>query len=249
MKKTIVILLALLIPLSFTACGSSGNTLTMATDALFPPYEFYEGESIIGIDADIARLIAGKLGMELEIMDMDFEAIVGAVQTGKADMGMAGMAVTEDRLQNVNFSTSYATGIQVVIVRDDGPVQSLDDLFETGGFTVGVLTNTTGDIYTTWDLEDEGLATVERYMKSTDVLLALIAGKVDCMVIDDEPAKAYVADNPGLKILDTVYATEDYAICVAKKNTGLLDKINAALDELIADGSVQAVIDKYIKVD
>jgi len=256
MKKLFIALLLLctaLIILAACGSGKSDNTLVMATNAAFPPYEFYEGEEgvgkIVGIDAEIAALIAQKLGMTLEIMDIEFDSIIAAVQTGKADMGMAGMTVTDERKQSVNFSTSYATGVQVVIVSENGPIQSVDDLFDVGGFTIGVQTSTTGDLYTTWDLEEEGLAKIERYNKGADAVLALTTGKVDCVVIDREPAKAFVAGNVGLKILDTEYAVEEYAICVAKNNTDLLKKIDTALNELIADGSVQRIIDKYIQAE
>ncbi|MCL1816143.1 MAG: transporter substrate-binding domain-containing protein [Clostridiales bacterium] len=224
------------------------QALIMATNATFPPYEFHEGGKIIGIDAEIAALIAQKLGMKLDIMDIEFDSIIAAVQTGKADMGMAGMTVTEDRLKSVSFSTSYATGVQVIIVQEDSPIQTVDDIF-AGDYTVGVQTSTTGDIYISDDLEDAGTGKVERYNKGTDAVLALSTGKVDCVVIDNEPAKAFVAANSGLKILGTEYVSEDYAICMAKKNTALLQKVDNALKELIADGSVQAIIDKYIQAE
>ena len=255
MKKLIIALLVLALLLALAACGSKGggNTLTMATNATFPPYEYYEGEEgvgkIVGIDAEIAELIAKKLGMTLEIMDIEFDSIITAVQTGKADLGMAGMTVTDVRLKSVNFSISYATGVQVVIVREDGPIQNVDDLFDVGGFIIGVQTSTTGDIYTSEDLEENGLAKIDRYNKGADAVLALTTGKVDCVVIDREPAKSFVAANSGLKILDTEYVVEEYAICIAKDNTDLLEKVNAALVELIADGSVQKVIDKYISTE
>ncbi|MCL1975440.1 MAG: transporter substrate-binding domain-containing protein [Firmicutes bacterium] len=252
MKKLVNILLICLSIITFSSCSGAknDNKLIMATNAAFPPYEFYEGEEgvgkIVGIDAEIAALIAQKLGLTLEIMDIEFDSIIAAVQTGKADMGMAGMTVTEERLNSVSFSTSYATGVQVVIVQENGPIQSLDDLFDKGGFSIGVQTSTTGDLYSTWDLEDEGLAKIERYNKGADAVLALTTGKVDCVVIDNEPAKSFVAVNTGLKILDTEYVVENYAICIAKNNNALLQKVDKALNELIADGSVQKIIDKYI---
>lgn len=255
MKKVLFFVLLCAMLLALCACASSNTAssggdarsgkLIMATNATFPPYEYHEGGNIIGIDPEIAGLIADKLGLKLEIMDIEFDSIIAAVQTGKADIGMAGMTVTDERLQSVNFSTSYATGVQVIIVQENSSIQSVDDLF-AGGYTIGVQTSTTGDLYTTSDLEDKGLAKIERFNKGADAVLALTTGKVDCVVIDNEPAKAFVAANPGLKILDTEYTVEDYAICVAKENTALLDKINTALAELTADGSVQAVIDKYI---
>jgi polar amino acid transport system substrate-binding protein len=184
--------------------------------------------------------------MTLEIKNMEFGSIIAAVDSGKIDMGMAGMTVTDERLQTVNFSKSYATGIQVVIVKEDSEITSVDDLTSPGGYTIGVQTATTGDLYATWDIEDEGLGTVQRYNKGADAVAALVAGKINCVIIDNEPAKAFVAAHEGLKILDTEYAVEDYAICIDKENTALLEKINKALDELIADGTVQAIIDKYI---
>jgi ABC-type amino acid transport substrate-binding protein len=167
--------------------------LIMGTNAEFPPYEFYEGDKVVGIDAEIAAAIADKLGMKLVIEDMAFDSIIAAVQSGKVDMGMAGMTVTEDRLQSVNFSDTYATGIQVVIVREDSPITSVDDLFAEGANnTVGVQTGTTGDLYATWDIEDAGLGKVERYNKGADAVQALVSGKIDCVIIDNEPAKAFV---------------------------------------------------------
>ncbi|MCL1835607.1 MAG: transporter substrate-binding domain-containing protein [Oscillospiraceae bacterium] len=171
-------------------------TLTMATNAEFPPYEFFQSGQIVGIDPEIAAAIADKLGMKLVIDNMDFGAIIAAVQTGKVDMGMAGMTVTDERLQTINFSTSYAKGVQVIIVREDSDIKTADDLFAgTKMYTIGVQQDTTGDLYTTWDLEDEGLATIDRYNKGADAVMALTSGKVDCVVIDIEPAKSFVASN------------------------------------------------------
>ena len=245
MKKILAI--ALICMLSLTGMAMA-ETLKMGTNASFPPYEFYDDESgeIVGIDAEVAAAICEKLGYELEIVDMDFDAIIPAVTTGKIDFGMAGMTVTEERMQSVDFTTSYATGIQVVIVKEDSEITSVDDLFAEGAnHKIGVQQGTTGDLYCSWDIEDEGLGTVERYKNGTDAVLALTSGKVDCVVIDNEPAKNYIAANEGLKILDTEYAVEDYAIALAK-DSELTEKINAALEELIADGTVKAIIDKYI---
>ena len=245
MKKILAIALICMLTLTGMAMA---ETLKMGTNASFPPYEFYDDETgeIVGIDAEVAAAICAKLGCELEIVDMDFDAIIPAVTTGKIDFGMAGMTVTEERKQSVDFSTSYATGIQSVIVKEDSDITSVDDLFAEGAnHKIGVQQGTTGDLYCSWDIEDEGLGSVERYKNGTDAVLALTSGKVDCVVIDNEPAKNYIAANEGLKILDTEYAVEDYAIALAK-DSELTEKINAALEELIADGTVQAIIDKYI---
>ena len=254
MKKIIALLLAVMLIVGLTACGSKTNTvekgvLTMATNAQFPPYEYYEGDAIVGIDAEIAGAIADKLGLELVIEDMEFDSIIEAVKSGKADIGMAGMTVTPERQETVDFTATYATGKQVVIVTEDSPITSVDDLFDVGGYVIGVQRNTTGDLYTTWDLEDEGLATIDRYSKGADAVQALLTGKVDCVVIDNEPANAFVAETAGLKILDTEYVEEMYAGAMSKDNTELYEAVNAALEELIADGTVQKIIDKYISAE
>ena len=260
MKKFLAIALAAVMLFALAACGGNNTTdgnatdgnatdgdakavLTMATNAEFPPYEYYQGDKVVGIDAEVAALIADKLGMELQIVDIAFDSIIPGVQSGKYDMGMAGLTVTEDRLEKVYFSTSYATGVQSVIVKADGAIQSLDDIT---GKKIGVQTTTTGDIYAT---DDYGEEFVTRYDNGAAAVQALIAGKVDCVIIDNEPAKSYVAANEGLKILDTSYTVEDYAICFAKNNTELKDKVDAALKDLIADGSVQAVVNKYIPAE
>ena len=184
--------------------------------------------------------VAEKLGMELEVLDMEFDSIITAVQKGEADVGIAGMTVTEERLEKINFTSSYATGVQSVIVAEGSDIASIDDL---DGKKIGVQLGTTGDIYAS---DDYGAENVTQYGKGADAVIALKGGDVDAVIIDNEPAKAFVAENEGLVILDTEYAIEDYAIAVAKENTELLEKVDTALKELIADGSVKAIIDKYI---
>jgi len=251
MKRILCITLAFVLAVGILAgCGSKGLTikkgvLTMATNAEFPPYEYKEGDKIVGIDAEIAQAIADKLGLKLQIDNMDFTALIAAVQNGKADISLAGMTVNDERKQSVDFSDSYATGVQVIIVREGSPITSPDDL-SMGGFTIGVQESTTGDIYTTSDYGDTGLATINRYNKGSDAVQALVTGKIDCVVIDNEPAKAYVAANPGLVILSSPYVEEQYAIAMPKNNKALGEAVNNALRELIADGTVQKIIDKYI---
>ena len=228
-------------------CGSSSsdeNTLVMATNATFPPYEYVEGDEIVGIDPEIAAAIADELGMELQIEDVDFDSIVAGVASGKYDMGMAGMTVDPDRLESVNFSDSYATGIQSIIVKEGSPIQSVDDL--SSSTKIGVQQGTTGAQYAA---DDYGQDAVVNFNKGADAVQALVTDKVDCVIIDNEPAKSFVEANPGLKILDTEYAVEDYAICVAKDNDELLDKINDALAKLKEDGTVDDIINKYIPSD
>ena len=246
-KVFALIMALLMVAAAFAGCGSSKSMtinegkLVMATNAEFPPYEYYEGDKIVGIDAEVAQLLADKLGLELEIKDIDFNSIVPGVQSNKYDIGMAGMTVTEDRLKKVSFSDSYATGVQVVIVPENSDIKSLDDL---EGKMIGVQEATTGDIYASDEFGDEN---VTKYQNGALAVEGLKTGKVNCVIIDNEPAKAYVAANEGLKILETEYAVEDYAICVNKENTELLEKINKAMDELIESGEFQKVVDKYIK--
>jgi polar amino acid transport system substrate-binding protein len=258
MKKLFALILAVMMVLSMLAgCAPSTSTsglktveagkLIMATNAEFPPYEFVEGGKITGIDVEIADAIAKKLGLELKIENMEFDSIISSVKGGKADIGVAGMTVTPERLEEVSFTTSYATGVQVVIVTENSPITSVDDLFAEGAnHTIGVQLATTGDLYSTWDIEDEGLGTVDRYNKGADAVMALKTGKVDCVIIDNEPAKAFVAENEGLKILDTEYAVEDYAIAISKNNSELLTAVDNALKELIKDGTVASIVGKYI---
>ncbi len=251
MKKFLALVLAAVtICVAFAACSSKTNdtntneetkTLTMVTNAEFPPYEYTEGGEVVGIDAEVAKAIADKLGLKLEIVDTKFDSIIPGVQSGKYDMGMAGLTVTPEREQNVAFSDSYATGIQSIIVKEDSEIKSVDDL--SSSTKIGVQLGTTGDIYAK---DDFGADAVVEMDKGADAVQALLAGKIDCVIIDNEPAKSFVEANPGLKILDTAYAQEDYAICFAKENTELKEKVNTALKELIADGTLQKIVDKYI---
>jgi len=266
MKKLLAVLLVLAMILSFAACGETkkeepkaeekqeatvktvqAGKLIMGTNASFPPYEFIsdtDGKSIVGIDPEIAALVAGELGLELVIEDMEFSSIISAVQTGKIDIGLAGMTVTEERLKNVNFSSTYAKGVQVVIVPEtNSKVASLDDLANA---KIGVQESTTGHIYCEGDY---GAENVVAYVTGVLAVQALLNGDVDCVVIDNEPAKAFVAANKGLKILDSEYAVEDYAAAISKDNADLLAQFNKALDAKIADGSVQKIIDKYINAN
>lgn len=262
MKKLLALVLALVMLFTFAACGGeeSGEKLIMATNATFPPYEYVEGGEYVGIDIEIANLIADELGMELEIKDVDFGAIVAGVETGKYDIGMAGITVTEDRLKSVNFSTSYANGIQSVIVKEDAPYASYEDFYTgfdkdgnpTGvkeGIKIGVQQDTTGDIYCSskpaeWGFGEEN---VVRYKNGADAVQALVAGKVTAVIIDNQPAKEFVKLNEGLEIQETEFTNEDYAIAVNKEDTELLEKINATLDKLTEEGKIKEIIDKYIK--
>ena len=274
MKKFLALALAVLMVVTcmvaFSSCKKD-EKLVMATNAAFPPYEYKDGDSFAGIDVEIAKAIAHKLGMELEIVDVEFGAVLTGVAEGKYDMGMAGITVTDERKQSMDFSSTYATGVQVIIVADGSAITSLDDLYnfdaETGDpvslknpdIKIGVQQDTTGDIYSSdaiakWgfnDLNEDGSTKTERvvrYKTGAEAVAALKQGKVNCVIIDQEPAKSYVAANDGIHILegDNEYAIEDYAICVKKGNSELLEKINKALEELKADGTIDAIIEKYI---
>lgn len=214
--------------------------LLMSTNAAFPPYEMTTDDGgFAGIDVEIAGAIAEKLGLELEILDMDFDAALLAVQQNKSDIVMAGVSVTDDRLLVMNFSDTYTTAVQVIIVKEGSEVTA-DTL---GDYMIGTQRGTTGNIYCTDDYGDDH---VLAYDNGATAVQALMNGQVDAVVIDSAPAQEFVAANPGLTILETEYVTEEYAIGMNKSNTALLDAVNAALEELTADGTVQAIIDKYI---
>lgn len=269
MKKFIAILAVLaLVVACFAACGgktdkdaanvsgsdatpaevvenpAAADTLVMGTNAAFPPYEFVaEDGSYAGIDVEIATAIAEKLGMTLEIKDMEFDSLIPAVSGGSIDMAMAGMTVIPERQEEVNFSETYATGVQAIIVKEGSEIASADDL---EGKKIGVQAGTTGDIYAT---DDYGQENVSQYSNGSLAVQALLNDQVDCVIIDNEPAKSFVAANEGLQILDTEYTVEDYAAAFAKGNTELLEQFNAALAELKADGTIDAIIAKYIPAE
>ena len=278
MKKLSAMLMAGAMMMSLAACGSSASSasseavsseaasevasasseaasaaelttvtpgkLTMSTNAAFPPYESTDDNgNFIGIDIDVAAAIAEKLGLELQVDDMDFDAALLAAQNGKSDMVMAGVTVTDERLKVMDFSDTYAEGIQSIIVKEDSTIASPDDLADK---MIGTQRGTTGYIYCSDDFGDDH---VTPYDDGLTAVQALNNGQVDAVVIDNAPAKEFVEANPGLKILDTAYAQEDYAIGVAKGNTELLNAINGALEELKADGTLQAIVDKYITAE
>ena len=218
--------------------------LIMSTNAAFPPYEMTtDSGEFEGIDIETAQAIADKLGLELQIDDMDFDAALLAVQQGKSDMVMAGVTVTDERQNVMDFTDSYATGIQSIIVKEDSDIASVDDL---AGKKIGTQRGTTGYLYCSDDFGDEN---VVAYDDGLTAVQMLNNGQVDCVVIDNAPAKEFIAANPGLKLLDTAYVEESYAIGIGKGNTELKDAINTALEELKADGTLQSIVDKYITAE
>ena len=246
---------------SGSASGSASNgdaafttvtpgKLTMSTNASFPPYEMVADDgSFEGIDVEVAGAIAEKLGLELQVDDMGFDAALQAAQTGKSDMVMAGVTVTEERQAVMDFSNSYANGVQVVIVKEGSPIQTVDDLANAN--MIGCQMGTTGYIFCSDTPENGGFGEdhVTPYDDGAAAVQALMNGQIDAVVIDNKPAQEYVAANPGLKILDGEFTNEDYAIGVAKGNTALLDAINGALEELTNDGTIQSIVDKYISAN
>ena len=260
MKKLIALMLTLTMIFALASCGSkdndaaSGDTdgektvITMACSADFPPYEYYEGDEIVGIDVEIANAICDKLGYELEITDTNFDSIIPALVSEKFDIGMSGFTVTEDRLLEVDFSNTYTTSKQIVVVPEDSPIASVDDILSKDNtYTIAVQTGTTGDIYITGDVEDIGLShEIAQFTKYSDAVVALTTGKADCLIVDEAVGLAFIEETEGLKALDTEYALEDYAIAFPK-NSPYLDEFNEVLDQLIEDGTVQQIIDKYIK--
>lgn len=279
MKKFVILALAMLLALSFAACGNGGNAasgsdvsapatetpstdsdvtvtdepapavttveagkLHMSTNASFPPYEMTTDDGgFEGIDVEIASAVAAKLGLELVVDDMGFDAALISAQNGQSDMVMAGVSVTEARLEVMDFSETYAIGVQVIIVKDGSPIETVDDLADAA--MIGTQKATTGYIYCSGDYGEDH---VTAYENGATAVMALLNDQVDCVVIDNMPAQEFVANNPGLKILDTAYAEEEYAIGFAKGNTQLVDAVNAALEELRAEGTIDAIIEKYI---
>ena len=247
MKK----ILALCIAAMLLVAGSAfAETLVMGSSIDFAPYEYYDDATgeIVGIDVEIAQAVAEKMGYALEIVDMQFDSIIAAVDSGKVDFGMSGFTITEDRKQSVDFSVPYTSATQAIIVPEDSAIPSVEDLHNPENtYAVGVQIGTTGDLFITDDVEAKGLKLdVQRFNKAPDAVVALTSGKVDCVIIDDQVAVSFVENNEGLKILDTAYAVEEYAVCFAK-GSELLAPFNEALQALIDDGTVQGIIDKFIQ--
>ena len=244
MKKIIALALSMILALSL-ASVSLADSVVAATNCAFPPYEYYENGVEAGIDVDIVKAVCEKLGYDLTIVDTEFGSIIAGVATGKYDIGFGAITITEERAKSVHFTTSYATGIQSIIVKEDSAITSVDDL-KADGIKIGVQQDTTGDIYATDDFGEDHIA---RFNKGADAVMALSTGKVNAVIIDNSPAETFVAQNAGLKILPTAYAEEAYGFEISYEKEELYNAFNTALEELIKDGTVQAIIDKYIKAE
>ena len=258
MKKYIALILTGIMMLGLLAgCGASGSNelglvedgkLIMSTNAAFPPYEMTTDDGgFEGIDVEIAGAIAEKLGLELEIDDMDFDSALLAVQQSKSDIVMAGVSVTDDRQLVMSFSDSYATGIQVVIVKEGSDV-TMDNLGEK---MIGCQRGTTGYIYASDTPENGGYGEdhVTAFDNGASAVQALVNGQVDCVIIDSAPAAEFVKANAGLTLLDGNWVEEEYAIGMNLNNDALREAVNNALKELTEDGTVQKIIDKYITAE
>ena len=255
MKKFAALLLALSMAFALCACSNQKGSFTtveegklhMSTNAAFPPYEMTTDDGgFEGIDVEVADAIAKKLGLELVVDDMAFNAALLAVQDGQSDIVMAAVTVNETRLEVMDFSDSYATGVQVVIVKEDSAIQSIDDLVNAD--MIGCQADTTGYFYASDTPENGGYGEdhVTAYDTGALAVMALMADQIDAVIIDNGPAKAYVEANEGLKILEGEWVVEDYAIGFAKGNDALKDAVNAAMAELKEDGTFQKIVDKYI---
>ena len=244
MKKLTALVLSLILALSL-ASVSLADSVIAATNCAFPPYEFYEDGVEAGIDVEIVKAVCEKLGYDLTSVDTEFGSIIAGVATGKYDIGFGAITITEERSKSVHFTTSYATGIQSIIVKEDSPITSVDDL-KADGIKIGVQQDTTGDIYATDDFGEDHMA---RFNKGADAVMALSTGKVNAVIIDNSPAETFVAQNPGLKILPTAYAEEAYGFEISYDKEEFYNAFNGALEELLKDGTIQGIIDKYIKAE
>ncbi|MCQ2452713.1 MAG: ABC transporter substrate-binding protein [Oscillospiraceae bacterium] len=261
MKRTLAIVLCLLLCLALLAgCGKKeagtglktleSGKLIMATNAQFPPYEMvadgegFNGTGFEGIDVEIASAVADKLGLELVVDDMDFDAALVAVQNGKCDVVFAGLSYSAERDKIMDFSVSYADGYQVIITREGSDITSADDLANAG--LIGTQRGTTGYIYCCDDYGDDHVAA---YDNGAQAVQALLNGQIDCVVIDLQPAQAYVEANEGLVILDSAYVVEEYCAAVAEGNEQLQQAIDNALTQMVVDGTVADIVAKYINAD
>ena len=242
MKKLFVLLCVSVFAVALFGCTKKEEkrTLIMATEAGFAPYEYYEGEKIIGIDPDIAAEIAKEMGLTLEIVNMNFDAIPDAVRTGRADFGAAGMSVTEERAKVVDFSIEYATSEQVVIVLEGSSIKTPADL---AGKTVAVQQGTVADLYLTDFVPDAKTLASKKYFEAVSNLKG---GRADAILLDKLPAQEILKTAEGLVILDEALFTDKYAFCVRKGNTELLAIINKVLQRMIDNGEIDKLTLKHL---
>ncbi|MDR1569778.1 MAG: basic amino acid ABC transporter substrate-binding protein [Oscillospiraceae bacterium] len=246
MQKYSGMLIALILVISMFAAGMAiaEGTLTMGTNAEFPPFEFVEGDSVIGVDAEIAAEIAKDLGLELVIENMAFDSIIPALTSGQIDIGVAAMTVKPERLNSVDFSDTYYNARQACIVQVGGKAQDSESL---KGTTIGVQTGTTGDYAAEEYSED-----IQRFAKALDAVLELAGGKLDAVIIDEPVAKNILAalNNPNLTLLDTIeFEDEFYAVAVPKGHPELVESINNTIERITTDGTLDAILLKYFPAE
>jgi len=220
--------------------------LVMLTNATFPPYEYLgEGSVVAGSDVDIMQMIADEIGVELEVVDMDFDGLIPALQSGKGDIVAAGMTIDPERAESVDFSVPYTDATQLIIVdKADPKVSGPDDL---DGKTIGVQLGTTGHTYIQWEIDDGADIEVVPYKSNMEAAMDLVNGRLDAIVLDELPAKSIAEANDTLAIIETPLTEEQYAMAVAKGNQSLLEVVNQVLNKLVDEGKVQEIIDQHVE--
>lgn len=251
--KALALVLALVMLLcALSACAKkqsavekikAAGKIVMLTNAAFPPFEYLgDNNKPAGVDVELAQAIADELGVKLEVIDMDFDAIVTAIQSGQGDIGVAGMTNTEERRKSINFSIDYVSTTQMIIVQEGSAIQTADDLV---GKTIGVQMGTTGDLFATDMIEG---ANMMRFKTGPDAGLALQNGQIEAIVIDAMPAAQIAAAGAGLVVLEEPLTEEQYAIAIAKENTDLKEVVDKVLQKLLDDGTIDALIAKHLEL-
>ena len=235
MKKIIILLLGIFL---IGGCSKDENTLVMATEAGFAPYEYYENNEIVGVDVDIAKEIAAAMGKELVIKDVAFDSIINEVKSGKADFGAAGISYSDERAEEVDFTINYTTSKQIVVVKEDSNITN-DDL---ANLKIAVQLGSVGDTYVTKNYPNAQITRQKKYLAAIQDLLT---DKVDCVVMDELPAIEMLKNNSGLKILDQELFTDSYGMIVKKGNTELLNAINEVLKKLLEEGKIEEFVIKH----
>lgn len=235
MKKIIILLLGIFL---IGGCSKDENTLVMATEAGFAPYEYYENNEIVGVDVDIAKEIAAAMGKELVIKDVAFDSIINEVKSGKADFGAAGISYSDERAEEVDFTINYTTSKQIVVVKEDSSITTAD----LANLKIAVQLGSVGDTYVTKNYPNAQITRQKKYLAAIQDLLT---DKVDCVVMDELPAIEILKNNSGLKILDQELFTDSYGMIVKKGNTELLNAINEVLKKLVEEGKVEEFVIKH----
>lgn len=238
MKKVVVMIFLILF---LGGCGKDDDKLVMVTEAGFAPYEYYENGEIVGVDIDIAKEIAKYLGKELVVKDVAFDSIINEVKTGKADFGAAGISYNEERAKQVDFTINYSTSKQIVVVKEDNIKININDL---DNLKIAVQIGSVGDTYVTKNYPNAEIVRQKKYLAAIQDLLK---NKVDCVVMDELPAKEILKNNAGLKILNQELFSDTYGMVVKKGNKELLDAINKVLEDLIEEGKINEYIINHME--